>query len=111
MSFHITAQEARIEQRDGHTYLLARLQREDGSWNDAIFNLDQIIGNEDGHFQWGGQNFTHSAQDIRFDPKEGAAEQPILRAMLCDRNGDYYPRDVNLTEIIENVNGEFAPKF
>ncbi|KAJ4415579.1 hypothetical protein N0V85_002660 [Neurospora sp. IMI 360204] len=110
MSFHITAQEARIEQRDGHTYLLARLQREDQSWNDAIFNLDTVLGNEDGHFHWGGENFTHSAQDIRFDPKEGAAEQPILRAMLRDMNQEYHPRDVNLTEIIENVNGEFMRK-
>ncbi|KAK3492592.1 Cyanovirin-N [Neurospora hispaniola] len=107
MSFHVTAEDARIEVRDNRTILFARLRREDGEWNDASYELDQIIGNNDGHFQWGGQNFTETAEDIRFHPKEGAAEQPILRARLRDCNGEFHDRDVNLTEIVENVNGQF----
>ncbi|KAK3950961.1 Cyanovirin-N [Pseudoneurospora amorphoporcata] len=111
MSFHLSAEEARIESRDGRTYLHARLRREDGEWNDAEFDLDTVLGNDDGHFQWGGQNFTASARNITFDPKEGAAEQPILRAELQDCNQEWHARDVNLTEIVENINGHFEPKF
>lgn len=48
MSFHITAEDARIEVRDNRTILFARLRREDGEWNDAQYELDQIIGNNDG---------------------------------------------------------------
>ena len=48
MSFHLSAEDARIESRDGHTYLLARLRREDGEWNDAEFDLDTVLGNNDG---------------------------------------------------------------
>ncbi|CCC06682.1 hypothetical protein SMACR_00708 [Sordaria macrospora] len=111
MSFHLSAEDARIESRDGHTYLYARLRREDGEWNDAQFNLDSVLGNNDGHFQWGGQDFTGSARNISFDPKEGADDQPILRAELEDCNGDWHSRDVNLTEIVENINGEFRPRI
>ncbi|KAK3401881.1 Cyanovirin-N [Sordaria brevicollis] len=109
MSFHLSAQDARIEHRDGKTWLLASLQREDGEWQHAEFNLDTIIGNNDGHFQWGGQDFTGSAQNITFDPKEGADDQPILRAELQDCSGEWHARDVNLTEIVENINGQFQP--
>lgn len=48
MSFHVTAEDARIEVRGNRTILFARLRREDGEWNDASYELDQIIGNNDG---------------------------------------------------------------
>lgn len=45
MSFHHSAQNINIE--DGHR-LIAQLQTEDGEWVDAEFDLNQILGNDNG---------------------------------------------------------------
>nr|2KJL_A Chain A, Cyanovirin-N homolog [unidentified]3HNU_X Chain X, Cyanovirin-N-like protein [synthetic construct]3HNX_A Chain A, Cyanovirin-N-like protein [synthetic construct]3HP8_A Chain A, Cyanovirin-N-like protein [synthetic construct]3HP8_B Chain B, Cyanovirin-N-like protein [synthetic construct] len=92
---------------NGGRTLRAECRNADGNWVTSELDLDTIIGNNDGHFQWGGQNFTETAEDIRFHPKEGAAEQPILRARLRDCNGEFHDRDVNLNRI-QNVNGRLV---
>jgi hypothetical protein len=58
-----------------------------------------------GNFQWGGQNFTGDAINIRFNPHEGASDVPVLRAELRDDAGSYHEKDVNLAERINNYNG------
>ncbi|KAL3483530.1 Cyanovirin-N [Aspergillus germanicus] len=104
MSFHESAQNIRVE--DGHR-LVAELQNEEGDWVHAELNLDEILGNDNGHFQWGGENFSHSAEDTSFNI-EGGASVPILRARLRNEEGDVNGADVNLTERIGNDNGSFV---
>lgn len=45
MSFQYSAQNIRVD--DGHI-LRAQLQDGEGEWRDAEFDLDQIIGNDNG---------------------------------------------------------------
>ncbi|KAI0015801.1 Cyanovirin-N [Xylariomycetidae sp. FL0641] len=104
MSFHLTAQE--IELRDGHI-LHARLQREDGGWQESEIDLDQFIGNQDGCFCWGGANFSESAEECHF-AIEGGADVPVLRAQLRCENGEMCARDVNLAERVFNRDGSFV---
>jgi hypothetical protein len=120
MSFHYSAENIRVD--DGHI-LRARLQRADGEWEDAEIDLDQFIGNVDGmyhgylwqairidnmagHFQWDGENFSHTAQGAHF-AIEGDGSVPVLRAELFDAEGNAHSRDVNLAERVSNNNGQF----
>ncbi|KAL4905242.1 hypothetical protein BDW74DRAFT_153285 [Aspergillus multicolor] len=104
MSFHHSAQDIRVE--DGHR-LYAQLQNEDGDWVDAEFDLNRILGNNNGHFEWDGADFSHSAEDIVFDI-EGGESVPVLRAQLRNEDGDAVWADVNLAERIGNDNGSFV---
>ncbi|KAL4812973.1 Cyanovirin-N [Aspergillus spinulosporus] len=103
MSFHHSAQDIRVE--DGHR-LLAQLQKEDGEWVDAEFDLNQILGNNNGHFEWDANNFSHSAEEITFGI-EGVENVPVLRALLRNEEGEPVAADVNLAERIGNDNGSF----
>lgn len=51
--------------------------------------------------------FSQSAQGAHF-AIEGGASVPVLRAELRNENGEYFSRDVNLSERIENHNGRFV---
>ncbi|KAG9196017.1 hypothetical protein G6011_01138 [Alternaria panax] len=103
MTFYYTAENIRID--DGHV-LRARLQRADGEWNDAEIDLNQHIGNENGHFVWDGEGFSHSAEEIHF-ALEGDGDVPVLRASLRDEDGNLETRDINLGERIINHDGNF----
>ncbi|KAM5363915.1 hypothetical protein ACJZ2D_011767 [Fusarium nematophilum] len=103
MGFHETAQDITLE--DGHI-LKAQLQNEDGEYVDAEIDLNSFIGNSDGSFEWGGENFADSAEDISFD-LEGDDSTPILRATLGNLEGEGVESDINLSEHIQNENGEF----
>jgi hypothetical protein len=46
-----------------------------------------IYSSAPGHFQWGGENFSHTAANTFFDI-EGGASVPILRAGLKNEEGD-----------------------
>ncbi|OHF00959.1 CVNH domain-containing protein [Colletotrichum orchidophilum] len=100
-NFHLSAQDTRVD--DGHI-LRARLQNGNGDFVDAEINLNDFLGNDDGRFQWGGQGFAQSAEDIRFD-LEG--DQPILRARLFNIGGEAIDADVNLCERLSNNDGHF----
>ncbi|KAK0705748.1 Cyanovirin-N [Apiosordaria backusii] len=102
MSFHLSAQDIRVD--DGHI-LRARLDNGEGEMVDAEFDLDTVLGNDDGIFSWGGENFSHSAQGITF-AMEGDGV-PILRAGLTNLNGDVNWHDVNLAERLTNAGGKF----
>ncbi|KAI5460587.1 Cyanovirin-N [Mariannaea sp. PMI_226] len=103
MSFHLTAEYICLE--EGHI-LRARLANEDGDYVDAQIDLDNYVGNNLGSFDWGGENFSHSAEDITFS-LEGDDNVPILRAILGDGEGNQIPADLNLAERISKDNGEF----
>ncbi|TDZ34327.1 Cyanovirin-N-like protein [Colletotrichum trifolii] len=104
MSFHASAQEIRVD--DGHI-LRAQLANGDGEWNDVEVNLNDFLGNDNGSFQWGGQGFSNSAEDIHFT-LEGDDNVPILRARLFNLEGEAVDADVNLSERVGNDNGNFV---
>ncbi|KAB8067433.1 Cyanovirin-N [Aspergillus leporis] len=76
-----------------------------GRWNPSSLRLNTCLGDDRGSFQWGGQNFTQMARNIRFNPEEGDSHVPVLRAELRDDAGEYHERDVNLAEKINNRDG------
>ncbi|RDW83507.1 hypothetical protein BP5796_04998 [Coleophoma crateriformis] len=104
MSFHLSAEDIRID--DGHV-LRARLRNEGGELVDTEIDLDRYIGNSDGRFEWEGQAFSQSAENVEFSI-EGGGEVPVLRANLRNQEGEFIPCDVNLSERIENHNGQFV---
>ncbi|KAJ5563023.1 Cyanovirin-N [Penicillium sp. DV-2018c] len=101
MSFHSSA--VSIELEDGHI-LKAVLHNDDGDEQESTLDLNDHIGNDNGHFQWEGGNFQASAEDITFD-REGDDGIPVLRAILHDVEGEGHPADINLSERIGNSNG------
>jgi len=60
-----------------------------------------------GNFEWGGSDFSHSAQNITFSI-EGDDNCPILRAELANVEGEYQHRDINLSERIGNSDGQLV---
>ena len=103
MSFNITAQNMRVD--NGHI-LKARLKEANGNEVDAEIDLNSIIGNNNGRFEWGGADFSKSAEEIHF-AVEGAQSVPVLRALLKNLKGELVRADINLAERIENDNGHF----
>jgi hypothetical protein len=104
MSFHASAENIRVD--DGHI-LRATLHNADGEQVEAEIDLDTILGNDNGWFSWGGENFSHSAEHVHFS-LEGDDSVPILRAHLTDAEGNVQERDINLAERIGNDNGGFV---
>ncbi|KAL7276202.1 hypothetical protein RUND412_000820 [Rhizina undulata] len=104
MSFHETSNDIRLD--NGHV-LVANAQRADGSVNqNAAIDLNDILGNDDGRFNWGGVNFSETARNIRFDI-EGPGI-PVLRALLQTVDGTWIESDVNLAERVENQDGNLV---
>ncbi|KEZ40111.1 hypothetical protein SAPIO_CDS9133 [Scedosporium apiospermum] len=102
MSFHQSAEDITL---DGST-LRARLRNVDGEWVDAELNLDEVLGNNNGFFEWGGGGFSGSSENISFSI-EGDDSVPVLRATLKNADGEDVHADVNLAERIHNNNGAF----
>ncbi|KAH8800484.1 CVNH domain-containing protein [Xylogone sp. PMI_703] len=103
MSFHLTSEDIRIE---NNHILKANLRDADGNLHESEIDLNQFIGNENGHFQWQGERFSESAKDVTFSI-EGGGQVPVLRAILFDVDGGEHARDINLAERIENIDGRF----
>lgn len=129
MSFHASSSDIRIEERDGATFLVAEATNEAGAQVLSELKLDDCIGNDNGtmppsnsldphiavllrlthlagHFQWGAENFTQSAQNISLS-LEGPGV-PVLRAELKSEDGEWIHSDINLAEMIENQNGRLS---
>ncbi|KAA8643636.1 CVNH domain-containing protein [Aspergillus tanneri] len=104
MSFHHSAEDIRIE--DNHI-LVAQLMAEDGEMRESFIDLDNFIGNNNGSFEWDGQNFSNSASDVRFEI-EGGADVPVLRAMLINIEDELVDADINLAERIVNDKGDLV---
>lgn len=63
---------------------------------------------EIGQFQWDGQNFSDSADNVEFNLEGDEDDQvPILRAELQPVEGEPIAADINLAERIANIDGEF----
>ncbi|GKZ68075.1 hypothetical protein AnigIFM60653_006903 [Aspergillus niger] len=101
MSFFRTAEDIRVE--DGHI-LIARVANEEGEMVESTLDLNSCIGNEEGRFLWGGNDFAGSAEDISF-AIEGEDNVPVLRARLQNSEGEAFDADVNLGEHVTNNNG------
>ncbi|KAL2139448.1 hypothetical protein VTI28DRAFT_5141 [Corynascus sepedonium] len=104
MSFHKSAQD--IEIVDNHI-LKALLADANGEYVEAEYDLGQVIGNNNGQFEWGGVNFDDSAEEVTLS-LEGDDSVPVLRATLLDVEGNRVMADINLAERIGNENGEFV---
>ncbi|CAI6336430.1 unnamed protein product [Periconia digitata] len=78
----------------------------DGDWCDAEFNLNDVLGNDEGRIHWDGVNFADSVENVEFHI-EGGGEVPVLRCFCRDSEGEEFARDVNLAERIQNENGRF----
>lgn len=104
MSFHHSAEDIKIE--DNHI-LVAKLADSEGEMQDASIDLDEYIGNNDGSFEWDGQNFSGTAEDVEFHI-EGDGDVPVLRAKLNNADGEPVDADINLGERIVNDNGAFV---
>ncbi|KAG8668477.1 hypothetical protein FPOAC2_07764 [Fusarium poae] len=96
-NFHESSSNIWLE--DGHI-LHANCGNGDGDEVESTLDLDYYIGNSDGAFEWGGENFSGSASDISLE-MEGDG-QPILRAQLNPMDGDPVDADLNLAERIGN---------
>ncbi|KAL8287916.1 hypothetical protein RB597_000148 [Gaeumannomyces tritici] len=107
MSFHGSATSIRVEDR---STLKAMLSNPDGEEIHCEMDLNSCIGNNNGCFEWGGENFAYTAhpdEPITFN-LEGDDQVPVLRACLQDNEGNYHWRDINLAERIGNNGGEFC---
>ncbi|GAQ33812.1 hypothetical protein ABZX51_003096 [Aspergillus tubingensis] len=102
MSFYRTAED--ISLKDDHI-LVAKVANEEGEMVDSEFDLNSCIGNDEGRFLWGGNDFAGSAEEISFSI-EGEDNVPVLRAKLSNSEGEQFDADVNLAEHITNDNGE-----
>ncbi|RDW79118.1 CVNH domain-containing protein [Aspergillus mulundensis] len=95
-----------IETQPRDTYLVGDCEDQRGGWHHSRLRLDSCLGDNEGRFEWGGNEFTEHATNIRFNPEEGASRVPVLRADLRDSSGKYQRnKDVNLAERINNRDG------
>ncbi|KAJ5586718.1 Cyanovirin-N [Penicillium hispanicum] len=104
MSFHTSA--VGFDLHDDHI-LRAILRNEDDEEQESELDLNTIIGNENGEFSWGGENFQASATSIELHG-EGDEGIPVLRALLGNLDGEEVPADINLAERIGNDNGNLV---
>ncbi|RHZ55793.1 hypothetical protein CDV55_105411 [Aspergillus turcosus] len=103
MSFHRSCEDIHIRLEDGYTLLLAKVRDSHGQLIPRKIRLDEHIGNTDGWFIWGGNNFTRTARNISLEHTE---QGPKLCADLEMRNGGSRGRQgIMLSEKIANNDG------
>ncbi|KAL3483526.1 Cyanovirin-N [Aspergillus germanicus] len=95
-----------VSLQDGRR-LVAELQNQNGEYVHAEMYLDDVLGNSQGRFEWGGENFSGSARDIELG-FEGDGTLPVLSAWLFDEDDSPRPAMVYLSERIFNQNGAFV---
>ncbi|UDD59426.1 hypothetical protein AFCA_006847 [Aspergillus flavus] len=107
MSFHQSCDLIRIEVRGDHTVLLAAAKNGDGDETvPAEIVLDEQIGNGDGWFVRGGENFTETAHEIELEFRE---DGPWLTAFLTEVDGEDRERQgINLADHIGNDCGRLV---
>ncbi|KAL2142880.1 hypothetical protein VTI28DRAFT_648 [Corynascus sepedonium] len=101
MSFYKSARGIMIV--DNHI-LKAFLAQDTGEYVEAEYDLDEIIGNRNGQFTWGGVDFSSSASDVTLS----LGADPILRATLINFEGNRVTAEIDLSERIGNEDGEFV---
>lgn len=80
--------------------LKAELQRNDGSWREASIELDMVLGNIEGKFQWGQKQFSSSARNIRLN-------NTLVEAELRLSNGTWSTDSCDLSQRLMNNDGAF----
>ncbi|KAJ5545236.1 Cyanovirin-N [Penicillium sp. DV-2018c] len=105
MSFNKTSCNIHLSAEGDGTHLAAICNNDEGSGLTTEVLLDKYLGNKDGHFEWGGTNFSKSARNITCRT-EGPDRKPILRCELRNSSGEYVPDKTDLTDHIANVEGE-----
>ncbi|KAL2125988.1 hypothetical protein VTI74DRAFT_2008 [Chaetomium olivicolor] len=109
-NFHTSAKDIRI--KEGHI-LAAHLYdpHDERSYYTSI-DLNHFIGNIDGRFTWGGENFAESAENISL-ALEGPDSVPVLHAGLKNSSGVLVDAKLNLSEHIGNRDASFLvdPEF
>ncbi|KAF7718464.1 Uncharacterized protein PECH_005954 [Penicillium ucsense] len=86
--------------------LQASCQNDHGLWEQQSFNLNDILGNEEGYLKLGSQAFSRSARHIRLL----SSSPPILKAELRASNGTWREDSVNLDHFIAVHHGRLAFK-
>ncbi|KAJ5169196.1 uncharacterized protein N7482_004790 [Penicillium canariense] len=104
MSFNESACDIHLSALRGGTVLNAICNNDEGSGLTTDFLLDQCLGNNDGHFEWGGTDFSKSARNASIS--EGPKRKPILHAELLNSSGDYVSTEIDLAPHIANIDGE-----
>ncbi|KAF9977699.1 hypothetical protein BGZ73_005209 [Actinomortierella ambigua] len=99
MSFQLTGRG--IHLRDGHILVARSLTRSQDEQETAL-DLNERIGNNNGHFDVHGENFSLSAEDISIDPSDTSV---ILRAQLYTVDRELEWSEVNLAPLISNEDG------
>ncbi|KAK3807757.1 MAG: Cyanovirin-N [Benniella sp.] len=70
-------------------------------YQETTLDLNQILGNNNAHFEWGSAGFLLTAYNVRL-------EGTTLKADLEDVFGDPKPDEIDLTERIKNVDGKLT---
>ncbi|KZZ88473.1 Cyanovirin-N [Moelleriella libera RCEF 2490] len=99
MSFAQTSTEYWLE--DGHI-LHAYCQNADGDSVQSQIDLNGFIGNSDGWFEWGGVDFTETAENIQLEGSRLTAELYTVEGGTRERQG------IELNDRIGNDNGQLS---
>ncbi|QRV93562.1 cyanovirin-N [Ceratobasidium sp. AG-Ba] len=101
MSFSRTSKH--IQLHDGKT-LSADCEVAGGSFLPSRLDLDTCLGNIDGHFRWGGKQFSQSARNVKLQAAE-------LKGDLHSADGkEWKHATVNLDLHIANIDGQLVYK-
>lgn len=77
----------------------------EGEWIESQINLDSCLGNINGSFEWGQENYSFSAENVELDGV-------ILSAGLATEDGESFTDSkVNLDEYISNIDGQLTCTF
>lgn len=80
------------------TKLHAWAKDDNGNYHNSILDLDNIIGNDNGHLTWGERNFSETSRDIKLDGVH-------LQAVCQRNNGQWVHATLNLDDYIVNDDG------
>ncbi|KAA8643360.1 CVNH domain-containing protein [Aspergillus tanneri] len=105
MAFHQSCKDIHIRQEDGYTMLLAEVRDNYGNYSRHKIRLDDHIGNTDGWFIWGGQNFTRSAKNINLEHTEWGPK--LVAEMRSLDGGSRGLQGLMLADKIAVVDGRF----
>ncbi|KAG0133641.1 hypothetical protein HOY82DRAFT_257638 [Tuber indicum] len=85
----------------GNQVLSALCRTCDGEWVRSTIDLNTVLGNCDGRFEWGETRFSRTAKDVKLK------DNRTLSAYLKRKDGSWSekPVEVNLTEHITNHDG------
>jgi hypothetical protein len=75
-----------------------------GGLNNSALDLNQVLGNNNGFFSWGGKDFEASARNISLSGS-------TLKAELRRIDGSWAWSSVNLDERITNSDGNLKYQF